>query len=80
MLCTTKSCSIHETVSSFWYDNCTFVEVGKYLADFFYPIGDGFIKEVKGCINLPTNKVFFNPGKGRKVYLVTLACLSGCFF
>jgi hypothetical protein len=36
----------------------------------FWPIlspnGDGFIKEVNGCIDLPTNTIFFNPGKGRK--------------
>ena len=68
MVCTTslyciKSSSIHETVSSFWYDNCTFVEVGKPILS---PSGDGFIKEVKGCINLPTNKILFNPGKGMK--------------
>ena len=31
----------------------------------FSPSGDGFIKEVKGCINLPTNKIFVNPGKGK---------------
>ena len=30
------------------------------------PSGDGFIKEVKGCMNLPINKIFFNPGKGKK--------------
>jgi hypothetical protein len=30
------------------------------------PSGEGFIKEVKRCINLPTNKIFFDPGKGKK--------------
>ena len=30
------------------------------------PSGDGFIKEVKGCINLPTNNIAFYPGKGKK--------------
>jgi hypothetical protein len=30
------------------------------------PSGDSFIKEGKGCINLPANKIFFNPGKGKK--------------
>jgi hypothetical protein len=30
------------------------------------PSGDGFIKEVKWCIHLPTNKIFCNPGKGKK--------------
>jgi hypothetical protein len=30
------------------------------------PSGDGFIKEVKWCINLPTNKIFFIPGRGMK--------------
>ena len=30
------------------------------------PSGDGFIKEVKVCINLPTNTIFSNPGKGKK--------------
>ena len=31
-----------------------------------FPSGDGFIKEVNGCINSPTNKIFLNPGKGTK--------------
>jgi hypothetical protein len=30
------------------------------------PSGDGFIKEVTGRINLPINKIFCNPGKGKK--------------
>ena len=30
------------------------------------PSGEGFIKEAKGRINLPTYKIFFNPGKGKK--------------
>ena len=42
------------------------------------PSGDGFIKKVKVCINLPINTIFFNPGKGKKVCVVTLTCLSGC--
>jgi len=33
---------------------------------FYLQGGDGFIKEVKGCPHLPTNKIFFNPGKGEK--------------
>ncbi|CAG2242226.1 unnamed protein product [Mytilus edulis] len=30
------------------------------------PTGEGFIKEVKGCIDLPTNKKFYTSGKGNK--------------
>ncbi|CAC5387767.1 unnamed protein product [Mytilus coruscus] len=29
------------------------------------PTGEGFIKEVKGCIDLPTNKKFYTSGKGK---------------
>ncbi|VDI73077.1 Hypothetical predicted protein [Mytilus galloprovincialis] len=30
------------------------------------PTDEGFIKEVKGCIDLPTNKAYYTPGKGNK--------------
>ena len=30
------------------------------------PTGEGFIREVKGCIDLPTNKEFYTVGKGNK--------------
>ena len=30
------------------------------------PTGEGFIKEVKGCIDLTTNKKFYTSGKGNK--------------
>jgi hypothetical protein len=55
------------------------------LSTSFWPIlspsGEGFIKEAKGCINLPTYKIFFNPGKGEKGVLgnIDLPKARHCF-
>ena len=42
------------------------------------PTGEGFISEVKGCIDLPTNKEYYTLGKGN-ISVSGLIYFLGCW-
>ena len=70
MVCSTyllssEGITLYEAMYTTWNNYFAFKEKAHYWPS-LSPTGQGFISEVKGCIDLRTNKEYYTLGKGNK--------------